>query len=82
MKVIEMENWYPTLAEVISLAERQTVILRKPTGKTFVLATIDDFEAEVNLLRNNQEFMSFLKELSQEPATISLGQLREELGLS
>jgi hypothetical protein len=50
--------------------------------KTFVLATIDDFDAEVKLLRNNQEFMSFLKELSQEPATLSLGQLREELGLS
>jgi predicted HTH transcriptional regulator len=82
MKVIEMESGYPTLAEVISLAERPTVILRQPTGKTFVLATIDDFDVEVNLWKNNQEFMSFLKELSQEPATISLGQLREPLGLS
>lgn len=82
MTVIEMGSWYPSLDEVISLAEKQTVMLRQPTGKTFVLASIDDFDAEVNLLRNNQEFMSFLKTLSQEPATISLGQLREELGLS
>ncbi len=47
----------------------------------FALAPVDDFEVEVELLKKNAEFMAFLKQLSQEKATISLSPLREELGL-
>ncbi len=47
----------------------------------FALAHIDDFEVEVEMLKKNTEFMAFLKELSQEKATISLESLREELGV-
>ena len=36
---------------------------------------------EVELLRNNPEFMAFLRQLSQEEATVSLQDLRKELAL-
>ncbi len=44
---------------------------------------VDDFdiEIEVEVLKKNTEFMSLLKELSQEKAVISLKSLRNELGL-
>lgn len=41
----------------------------------------DKFGVEVELLKNNKEFMRFLKELSQEKSTISLSDLEHELGL-
>jgi len=47
----------------------------------FAIASVDDFEVEVEILKNNAEFMAFLKELSQEEATISLQELWEELAL-
>lgn len=39
----------------------------------------DDFETEVESLRNNPEFMAFLARLSQEEAVVSLEALRREL---
>ena len=41
----------------------------------------DDFDAEVELLKNNPEFMALMKQLSQEKAAISLRYLRKELGV-
>ncbi len=43
---------------------------------------MDDFGVEVELLKNNKEFLKFLKQLSKEKATIPLADLRGELGLS
>lgn len=42
-------------------------------------APVDDFEVEVEILKKNSEFMSFLKELSAEEATISLKSLRNRI---
>jgi hypothetical protein len=47
----------------------------------FALSPVDDFDVEVELLKNNPEFMAFLQQLSQAEATISLQDLRKELGL-
>jgi hypothetical protein len=68
-------------ARAIALAKGEAVVLRQPDGKMFALAPVDDFEVEVELLKKNAAFMAFLKQLSQEKATISLSSLREELGL-
>jgi hypothetical protein len=81
MKIIELENGQLTLDEVMALAKSEAVVLRQPDGKMFALAPVNDFEVEVEMLKNNTEFMTFLQQLSQEKATISLRSLREELGL-
>lgn len=81
MRIVELNNGQITLDEAITLAENEAVVLRNPDGKMYALAPIDDFEVEVALLKNNPDFMAFLKELSQEEATVSLKSLRTELGL-
>ncbi|MDY6784616.1 MAG: hypothetical protein SW833_19075 [Cyanobacteriota bacterium] len=81
MKIVELENGKLTLDEVIGLAKSEAIVLRNPDGTMFALAPVDDFDVEVELLKNNTEFMSFLKKLSQEKATISLNSLRQELGV-
>ena len=81
MTVIELSETHPTLDEVIGLAKDGVVVLRKPDGSAFALAQLDDFEVEVEILRNNPDFLSFLRQLSREDASISLEDLRKELAL-
>ena len=55
------------------------MVLRQADGAMFALAPVYNFDVEVEILKKNAEFMAFLKELSQEEATISLQSLRKEL---
>jgi len=79
--VIEVAQGHPTLDEVIDLARDSVVVLRKPDGSAFALAQLEYFEVEVELLRNNPDFLSFLRQLSREGASIPLEDLRKELAL-
>ena len=65
---------------MVDLAQEELVVLRKADGSVFALSHVDDFAVEVELLKNNTEFMAFLRQLSQEKATISLKDLRQQLG--
>jgi hypothetical protein len=78
MKVIELQQTKPTLDEVIGLAKKGLVVLRQPDGSVFALSQLGDFAAEVELLKNNPEFMVLMKQLSQEKGAISLPELRKE----
>jgi hypothetical protein len=81
MTVINLAETQPTLDEMMGLAKDGVVVLRQPDGSAFALAQLDDFEVEVELLRNNPDFLSFLRQLSREEASISLEDLRRELAL-
>ena len=81
MTVIKLAETHPTLDEVIGLAKDGVVDLRQPDGSAFAVAQLDDFDVEVALLRNNLGFLSFLKQLSREEASISMEDLRKELAL-
>lgn len=79
MKVIELGHGPPTLDEVIGMAKGELIVLRKPDGSVFALSQVDDFAVELELLKNDPEFMAFLKQLSQDEPAISLADLRKEL---
>jgi hypothetical protein len=81
VKVVELVNGHPSLDEVIALAKQELVVLRGADGSVFALSEVDDFDVEVELLKNNPEFMSFLRQRSGERSTVSLEELRQELGL-
>ncbi len=78
--MIELIQSPISVDDLLSIASRETVILRKPDSNGFVLAAIDDFDLEVELLRNNKEFMAYLDEVSNQEATISLEEVEKELG--
>jgi hypothetical protein len=80
MTVIELTGTHPTLEEVMGLARDGVVVLRRPDGSAFAVAPLDE-EVGVELLRNNPDFLSFLRQLSREEASISLEDLRKELNL-
>ena len=51
MKIIDLGHTHPTLDEVMSLAQAELVVLRKPDGSVFALSPVDDFDVEVELLK-------------------------------
>jgi hypothetical protein len=79
--VIDLAENHPTLEEVVGLAKDKVVVLRQPDGSVFAISQLSDFEVEVELLSNNPDFLSFLRQASHEDATISLEDLRSELAL-
>jgi len=72
---------FRSLKEILELASEENIILRTQDGREFVLAEIDDFDREVELTRQNEEFMQFLDERSRERKTFTLDQVRQQLGL-
>ena len=81
MKVIELGTAQPSLDEVMGLAKQQLVVLRQPDGSLFALSSVDDFAVEVELLKNNPEFLAYLEQRSKEKAVISMEDLRKELAV-
>jgi hypothetical protein len=79
MKLIDLDHPAPTLDEVIGFAQGELVILRKSDGSVFAVWQVDDFDVEVELVKNNPEFMAFLSQLSEQRPVISLAGLRKEL---
>ena len=70
-----------TLAELLDLAGEENVLLKTPEGREFILAEVDDFEAEVESVRQNRELMEFLEERSREEKTYSLSEVEKKLDL-
>ena len=81
MKTIELSQSNLTVVELIELAEQETLILIKPDGTEFVLSPVDDLAAEVEALRQNQEFLEFLAQRSRSTKRLSLLEARKRLGI-
>lgn len=81
MKIIELNRSDFLLDDLFEMARQETIILRKAGSEGFVLAPVDEFALEVELLRDNEEFMAYLDELFKQEATISLEEVEKELGL-
>ncbi|HEX7181011.1 MAG TPA: hypothetical protein VF756_04155 [Thermoanaerobaculia bacterium] len=69
------------LAELLDLAQEDTILLRTPEGREFILTEADDFEAEVESVRQNRELLDLLDERSRERKSYSLAEVKEKLGL-
>lgn len=81
MKIVELGTTPPSLEKMIGLAKQELVVLRKPDGSVFALSPVDEFAVEMEMLKNNPEFMAYLKQRSEERVAISLEELRGELAV-
>lgn len=88
MKTIELTAAPPRTEDVLQLAESDSLVVRTPNGKAFLIAEMDrsdepddDFAQEVAWTRSNRALRELLAERSREPGRYSLEQVREKLGL-
>jgi hypothetical protein len=80
MRTVDLATELPTLQEILELAGEENIILRTPDGREFVLAEVEDFDKELELVREHPDLMEFLDERSRETKTFTLRQVREKLG--
>jgi hypothetical protein len=81
MKTVDLTTQLATLEEVLSLADQENVVLRTKEGREYVVAELDDFDRELELVRQNEELMELLARRSKDEPTFSLEEVRRELGL-
>lgn len=62
MKRVNIKEFPIELVQVLELAHEGPVVLLGPNGKEYVLAEADDFDQEVEQLRQSVEFQKFLDE--------------------
>jgi hypothetical protein len=81
MKTIKVSNQQKILQALLKKASQENLVLRAPDGREFILAELDDFDREIELTRQNKEFMRLLDERGREKATIPAAEARRILGL-
>jgi PHD/YefM family antitoxin component YafN of YafNO toxin-antitoxin module len=79
MKTVNLTEESLDLAAVLDLARQEPVLLLAPDGKEFVLSEADDFEREVEILRQSPAFQRFLEERSKAQGRIPLEEIEREL---
>ena len=82
MKTIELSRQGLSFPDIITLANHENLIVKTPEGREFLVAEVDDFDREIQLIRENQKLLAFLDERSQETTTYTLAQVRQHLELN
>jgi hypothetical protein len=79
VKTIDLGRQKVDLSEVIDWARQEPVLLIAPDGREFCLAEADDFDEEVETLRQSRPFQEFLDSRSACPQRIPLEEIEREL---
>jgi hypothetical protein len=79
MKTVDLACGTPNLPTLLDMASEDNLILRTADGREYVLAEIDDFDREVELVRQNQELMAFLEQRSRPSKTYTIEEARQIL---
>ena len=82
MKVIEIPQDSSEINELLEQARCGDLLLRATDGTEYVLTAADDSDDEIERMRKNERLMALLDERGRQPATISLEDIKQELGLS
>jgi hypothetical protein len=78
VRTIDLATECVDLAAVMRLAEREPLLIVSE-GQEFVLSPADDFEAEVQALRNSACFQEFLDARRKEGGRVTLDELERRI---
>jgi hypothetical protein len=79
MKTIALDSQKDTGAWLLTNVLEEPVLVTLPDGNRYIISHADDLETEVELLRNNQRFISFLEAARSDPERHSLADVRAAL---
>jgi hypothetical protein len=79
MKTVDLATENLSLAGLLAIARKESVLLQDADGERFLLSMADDFSGEVELLRKNHEFLAFLDSCKNETETVSLDEVEKRL---
>src|SRR5437764_3710865 len=79
MKTINLKEESPTVAQLLAMARKKSVLLVSKDGATFVLEEADEFDKEVAELGGSDKFIEFLTKRSKEQAVTSIEEFAKQL---
>ena len=79
MRTIELAKNRVELLQIIESAQSEPVLLITDSGQEFILSLVDDFEAEVNTLRNSRNFQKFLDERMKCKVRFPIEEIEKEI---
>jgi hypothetical protein len=79
MKTIALDESQVTALHLLRSADDEPVLVSTPNGQRYLISHADDLQTEVELLRNNQRFMSFLDDAKQDQTRYSIEEVRQML---
>jgi hypothetical protein len=79
MKTLKLSAHPPSVADLLSMARRDTLLVTTEDGESFLVTPADDFDTEVQLLRRNHALLTLLDELKKDPDTIPLAEAEAKL---
>lgn len=82
MKTITLPEPSAELKALLEEAREEDVIVRLADGRKFLLSAVDDFDHEIARTRQHEKLMALLDERGKQPQTISLDEVKRQLGLS
>jgi hypothetical protein len=82
MKVISVTDSQDDIKALLDQAREEDIVLQTADGTEFIVSVVDDFDLEIARTRQNEKLMAFLEQRARQPATISLEDFKQELGLS
>ena len=81
MKTVMPSRELPSLQELLDMAQSDNVLLHTEDGREYLIAELDDFEKEVELVSKHPELRAFLAQRSQEKERVPFDQVMKEFGL-
>ena len=81
MKAIDLSKGDHSLAEILTLAKSETVLIHSASGDDFLVEQADEFDREAVALGSSDKFMGFLKSRSDETKDISIDAARKKRGM-
>ena len=79
MKTIDLKEESPSVAQLLAMARKKSVLLLSKDGATFVLEEADEFDREVADLGGSAKFMKFLNRRSEEEGVTSIEEFAKQL---
>ena len=79
MKTINLNEESPSVAQLLAMARKKSVLLVSKDGATFVLEEADEFDREVAELGGSDKFIKFLSKRSKEQALITIEEFAKQL---
>ena len=82
MKTITISPQAIEVNAILVQARQEDVLVRTAEGEQFMLTAVDDFDEETARTRRNDKLMTLLDQRAKQSQTISLEEVKQQLGLT
>ncbi len=79
MKTLKLTSHMPSVKDLLRMAQKDTVLVTTEDGDSFLISSADDFNTEVQLLRQNHTFLTMLDDFKSEEEIIPLNEVEKKL---